>query len=249
VEAAVEGVDEALELPALVTACDQCHDLAGLSVSPGGEGLSTRDWLASAGLGLLRDDPAIPVAGTRYALDWARRGHHPSEPGDCGGCHPVDGDGVGHGLSVYPDPGTAFTAGQDCATGCHGWVAQSPASLLEAADNAHSRLWREGARFPPGQGRVSALRPGCGGCHNLQAEAHGTITTCLQCHAFGGMGGDLHAGHLAALQADAEPCAWCHVEDGLSPERWRAACYNCHPSGHQPLEAAGGARVWQATAR
>jgi len=245
------------ELPALVTACDQCHDLAGLSLSPGGEGLTPRDWLATAGLGMLRDDPAIPAADTRYSLDWPRRGYHPAEPGECAACHPLNAGGVGHGLSTYPDPGTAFQAGHDCATGCHGWQGQSPAGLLQAADNSHSRLWREGARFPQGQGHVAAFRPGCGGCHNLQAEAHGTITTCLQCHVLGGLEGELHQAHVAIIDADQEAldpeayaagvsaCGYCHPEDDAPLERWRAACYTCHGSGHRPVEADGRPLSWR----
>jgi hypothetical protein len=46
---------------------------------------------------------------------------------------------------------------------------------------------------------------------------------------------------MAAMGAG--PCAYCHTELEPSP-RSSAACYNCHLSGHQPMNAEGQAHFW-----
>jgi hypothetical protein len=122
---------------------------------------------------------------------------------------------------------------------------------------AHAILWREGARA---EGlRFAAFRPGCGGCHNARAEAHGALLTCLDCHTLGGPDGALHEAHVAAIDAgqeQADPdgaaagvsaCGYCHdADDDVPLERWRRGCHGCHLSGHQPQDATGRPHFWPA---
>jgi hypothetical protein len=274
-----EGEDRGPELPplpALVSDCTVCHDTEALAHTPDESSGSAGAWMAKRGRGLERFDPAIPEPGTRLAFPWTERGHHDGSSG-CAGCHPTRDDGVGHGVRTYPLLDSVFEAGADCASSCHAWLPESataegfedsagerpsyegslrPGDLLAGAETAHSKLWREGARPRASRFRISGFNGGCGGCHNVAAEAHGTIPSCLDCHDFGGKTGETHKLHVAAIaenmgdldvQADAAGlsfCAYCHVgaEDGGS--RSRTVCYGCHLSGHQPMGKDGGAHFW-----
>lgn len=126
--------------------------------------------------------------------------------------------------------------------------------LLMAVDNAHSKIFKEGLRTEIADIRVGAFNPGCGSCHHLAKEQHGEIVTCAYCHDFGSMSSDLHTSHLNAIdgrvaQLDVAmigitPCDYCHWQDEAWAERSNAACYNCHLSGHQPLDEDGQAHFW-----
>ena len=71
---------------------------------------------------------------------------------------------------------------------------------------------------------------------------------------FGGGKGELHIMHVAAIndhgadidatQAGIPACAYCHMQDRAYDYRSRAVCYNCHLSGHQPLNADGKPHFW-----
>lgn len=272
-----EGTDS---LPEVVTRCDACHDLEALGRPVAGASAAPRDWLASQGEGMVRVDPLFPEPGSWWDLSWSRRGFHDLETGrDCTGCHPVSEDGIGHGVRTFRFPDTVFRGGFDCAEACHGWlpaVAEAsgfpslsgdapryrgslrPGVLLATADNAHGRIWREGARPSRlDESGYGSFRPGCGGCHQVATEDHGHVPTCLSCHRFGGPGGRLHRLHRDVIDANAavvdpglveeggDPCAYCHAPDAGLGARSRRTCYNCHLSGHQPLDAAGRAHFWQ----
>lgn len=279
-QAEVGASDVAGELPSLVTECSACHvldDLAGVS---GGEWLGPGEWVAKKGSGLTWKDPAIPSPGTVYGLEWPERGSHAQEfiaPEKCGLCHPVDENGIGHGIRAYPEPARnmAFVGGESCAGDCHGWLDNpvavtgfeewggfstfngylDPEDLLVGADNAHSELWKIGFVPENMEMKISSFNPGCGGCHNVKSEAHGAIVACTDCHA---MASDeniaLHGKHveyiaahvmmMAGDLADVPACAFCHREDGAPEAVSNAACYNCHLSGHQPLNAGGSPHFW-----
>jgi len=139
-------------------------------------------------------------------------------------------------------------------------VAAKPGDLLTGSENAHSALWRDG--YVPNRSdpavRSGIVAPGCAGCHNFRLEGHGLVATCTDCHAFGASSGQLHNAHLAAIEAgraandpahtDRDPCLYCHdfndPDVGLPDRTYRAACYNCHLSGHQPVDADGQVHFW-----
>jgi len=267
-DASDDAAGDAFDVPApppLLRDCGACHDVGALAASPAGSAGTPREWLEVGGVGLVRDDPAIPAPGIRLVDPWPKRGAHDGAAlTACDGCHPVDDDGHGHDLRVYPDPTTAFQAGKGCADGCHGWigadadgVSLAPRALLADVETAHTGLWRDGAR-PEGL-RFAAFRPGCGGCHNARSETHGFVLTCLDCHTLGGPDGALHQAHVAAIdgaeeQVDPEAaaagvsaCGYCHdADDDVPLERWRRGCHGCHLSGHQPTDATGRPHFWPA---
>ena len=266
------------DLPALSLDCSECHDLGALTVAAGDEAAGPREWMTLAGVGLVRLSPVIPVPGVKLTLPWARRGRHDStELGTCGACHPIREDGVGHGIRAYPSAAAVFSSGVSCASSCHEWLGTAvvasgfegsdgatrtyegsmrPVDLLQSADNAHSAIWREGARADGDHFRINAFNPGCGGCHNLSDESHGAVLGCLDCHDFGGENGELHTTHVAVIADHAESndveavangmsfCTYCHTPDDTPAPRSSAACYNCHLSGHQPLDASAQAHFW-----
>ena len=264
VDATPEAVDDGFDVPApppLVRECGACHDLAALTEAPDGSTGAPRDWLAAAGQGLVRDDPAIPEPGVRFSNPWPHRGRHDVDAGAaCDACHPVDDQGHGHDLRAYPQPALAMQGGVGCAEGCHGWLVAdglAPAALLAEGEHAHGALWRQGARV---EGmRLAVFLAGCGGCHNARAEGHGAVLTCLDCHTLEGPDGALHQAHVAAIDAGQEAadpegaaagvtaCGYCHdADDGVPLERWRRGCHGCHLSGHQPLDVTGRPHFWPA---
>ncbi len=265
-------------LPALVSDCGTCHDQSTITAPPQAEPSAPRGWMAERGRGLARFDPAIPEPGTKLTLAWTERGHHDAAgSGGCAACHPVRDDGVGHGVRTYPSLDSVFDASADCARSCHAWLPEDatgegyeddagqspryegtlrPGELLAAADNGHARLWREGARPPTSTFKVGAFNAGCGGCHNLAAEAHGNIPSCLDCHRFGDQSGEVHKLHVSVIAENADKldveaaaagatfCTYCHTGDEDSGSRARTACYGCHLSAHQPLDEDGRAHFW-----
>lgn len=271
----VPAGDPGMELPAFNRDCASCHDLELLDKVLSDEPAGPREWMAQQGNGLVRVDPALPSAVNQYGLKWVKRGRHGDHTGgDCLSCHPVRDDGMGHGLRIYPSGDLAFKGGTGCAGPCHAWLADTvtvkgfedsqgarpvyegssrPADLLEGADNAHSKLWREGARPDAGRFRIGAFNAGCGGCHNLAAESHGTVMGCLDCHKFLGEPHDLHVQWVAQNMDELDPgagqagvplCGYCHVHEDPSMDRSGGVCYNCHLGGHQPLDPQGRAHFW-----
>ena len=129
-----------------------------------------------------------------------------------------------------------------------------PSQLLQGADNAHSTLWKLGLRVDLPPISITVFNPGCGGCHNATEESHGAVVGCLDCHHFGGSTGELHATHVQAIadnagvidaqRAGASFCSYCHRTDGVPVDRSNPACYNCHLSGHQPMDKDGRAHFW-----
>jgi len=267
------------DLPPLTIDCAECHDHAALAEQEDGATGAARDWVAARAVGLIRRTPAIPTPKVELELPWPKRGYHAdTDLITCAGCHPVRDDGVGHGVRTYPNPDAAFAPGTGCAPGCHTWLSQDavvegyasadgtrptyqgslrPQALLSGVATAHTKLWQQGARPPAEDSRITSFNAGCGGCHNVAAEAHGTITTCLDCHRFQGPDGPRHQRHVAliadhAATVDVEAaaagtsfCAYCHVEDDTPLQaRSRSVCYGCHLSAHQPLNAAGTAHFW-----
>lgn len=265
------------EIPALIKECEACHDATALATAGAGAGKAPGAWAAMAAEGLVRVDPLFPEPGTWWGTPWPRRGVHGSA-GACGSCHPLAADGTGHGLRLYPSPQKAFAGATDCAPACHGWVdtgsevagfpgaadvptvtgSLRPGALLAGGTNAHSQLWRLGAR-PAQQAdfRISAFGPGCGGCHNLMAEDHGAALGCLDCHDFRSDSSATHTAHVAAIadnQARFDPqgasagvtaCDYCHAGGATGPtDRSRQACHNCHLSGHAPVGADGLPQFW-----
>ena len=283
-------------LPALSTECGDCHDVNQMMLPVEGGRAGNREWMAEAGSGLVRRDPAIPEPGAHLALDWAERGFHdrdvlmdcgnchsgPMSGGahealDCSGCHPVREDGLGHGVKTYTEKARelVFAGGESCAAGCHSWLLEEvtsagfageggttptytgildPETLLLQADNAHARLFFHGSRSGKETIKIAAFNPGCGGCHNAVEESHGTILSCTYCHRFGEPEAGLHVSHIRAIEdnrARLDPaaagglsCDYCHFPDETGTERSKAVCYNCHLSGHQPLNPAGKAHFW-----
>ncbi len=254
--------------------CNHCHkDLTLPNPSYSG----ARAWLAAKGLGMRRLDPIFPAPGTRFILDWPERGGHDlAADQKCSTCHPVrNEDGLGHGLRTYPKPGEVFAKEVDCAASCHTWLPAEasitqpfgvgagwqgslrPAALLKGASGGHGTIWRKGLR-PEDQKAfmVPAFGPGCGGCHNLASEDHGSIVGCMDCHVLSAGKVDQHALHVGLIttwQAAMDPkgyaaktkaCDYCHVNVNGRTELSAAACYNCHLSGHQPLNADGKAHFW-----
>ena len=172
---------------------------------------------------------------------------------------------------VYAD---AFSPGADCASSCHHWMKRSivsegfensegakpvyngtirPYEMLSAVDNAHTRLFKSGAHMYKPTMRIASLMPGCAGCHNVREEGHGAVMGCLDCHRMGGYSGVLHQYHSQAIEeeiADKDPgfsgpvCGYCHLRGEELDSRERATCYNCHLSGHQPLDENGKAHFW-----
>jgi hypothetical protein len=267
------------EIPVLVKECGTCHDLAALTEPGTGAGMAPGAWAATAAEGVVRVDPLFPEPGTWWGSPWPRRGVHPAG-GECATCHPLAADGTGHGLRLYPSPAKAFQGAMDCAPACHGWVdvgtdpagfpgadgvpavtgALRPGALLTAGDNAHSTLWRQGARPTAQAGfRITAFGPGCGGCHNLMSEDHGATLGCLDCHDFQSDSSAIHTAHVATIadhQGRFDPqgaaagitaCSYCHEGEATGPtERSRRACHNCHLSGHAPVAADGMPQFWPA---
>ena len=263
----------------LIRECHLCHDLAALGKADGFEETGPRAWMEQQGQGLVRYTPAIADAATHLAFPWARRGFHAEfmlEGTDsCGICHPVDDNGIGHGLRIYGTDTAVppFTGGSSCAGACHSWIPDDatvtgftpvdsetptytgslrPGDLLNGAETAHTALWKAGSQ-PEMAMKIASFQPGCAGCHNVADEAHGAIQSCLKCHKMAGSGQPLHDKMVAAIstgkdQIDPEgnvsACAYCHFEDGAE-HRSNAACYNCHLSGHQPMDSEGKPHFWQ----
>jgi len=248
-------------LPLYPSPCRGCHDPTWLAAHQPGATGTPASWLMAKGRGLVRVEPVFPTPGTVYGLPWPARGWHDAAAlQNCAVCHPYrPQDGLGHSLLSYPDVQAVFKPGGSCATGCHTWLdpAMAPDKLLGGADNGHARIWLLGVRPKvPQDYRFAAFNPGCGGCHNVASENHGAIAGCLDCHRMGGPGSASHDRHTQVIEgnqakldpqavvAGAPTCGWCHTPASGETGRSRAACYNCHLSGHQPMNAKGKAEFW-----
>ena len=168
----------------------------------------------------------------------------------------------------------AFAGGTSCSASCHDWLSTSiteagfedsdgntplyegsgrPVDLLNGVTGSHQNLWKNGLRTDSETLRISGFNPGCGGCHHTQAEDHSEVSNCLTCHKFGDLDSAIHLSHTVAIsenidridpnRPDMTECAYCHYEEG-APSRGKAGCYNCHLSGHQPLNEQGKPHFW-----
>jgi hypothetical protein len=253
--------------------CEQCHVVDKLGETLSDENGGTREWLSGHGAGLVRMDPAFPSPGTHYAFEWPSRARHAEEQMElesCDDCHPVDEEGIGHGVRTYPEEqrSMAFKGGENCATTCHAWLKDTVASsgfqdvsgkrpkylgsfrpdeLLKAVDSAHSKLWKQGRVPEELPMKIASFNPGCGGCHNVHAESHGSLPSCLRCHKLSGPEGVMlrerivkrieeRSATRAPENEELDSCAYCHRRDEAPTELGSRACYNCHLSAHQPLD-------------
>lgn len=273
--------EETTELPSVTVECKACHNFDSLSQIVSQEQKGIKEWMSVQASGLIRIDPIFPSPSlsTNMSFPWQKRGRHNSNDlNGCSICHPVRSDGIGHGVRTYPSDtmNTVFAKEKSCDKSCHSWLTEAvaaqgfenadgqvpsyngslrPTDLLQGSDNAHSDIWKKGASIENSNFKIVAFNSGCGGCHNVFAESHGTIANCLDCHVFGGSKGELHANHVSYIADQADNldvkhpeitfCAYCHREDEVSTERSNAACYNCHLSGHQPLDKDGKAHFWR----
>ncbi|MFH2009294.1 MAG: hypothetical protein ABI333_22075 [bacterium] len=263
--------------PQKVPDCMECHDLASLTAPVSSEPL--REWTGLQGRGLVRRPVMIQTDAEAFEAPLPRRGNHTEMAAAyCVACHPVSEQGIRHGLRIYPREarGRVFGSATDCAASCHGWLpvdaistgftpasgappeysgSLRPHALLTGADNAHAVIYREGFVRDGGFTLlISRLKSGCGGCHNVRNEFHGTINSCVQCHRFGDTSGRLHTTHLDAIESGRDandldhaaevPCSYCHGFGPVESDLKNAACYSCHLSGHQPLNDAGQAHFW-----
>lgn len=181
-------------------------------------------------------------------IAWPDRGIHSAEEASvCSTCHTMTASGIGHGLALYPAgvADKAHKGGSDCAADCHAWLPADlqPGALLMESSSGHGRLYRKGyiRRKGPATIRFARIGPGCGGCHNARTRRHGSIVGCVDCHDFAYRKSlSLHERHVEVLESTTGsgmggPCASCHpAEKGGEIGSFRAACYNCHPSGHAP---------------
>jgi len=262
------------QCPKGAPSCLTCHSQSEITRVLSDEDAGPREWMNQAGTGLTRAVPLIPLKSEEYVLEWPRRGRHPDyDSRDCCTCHLTDASGLGHGSRTYPDPeecqgrchawlkpeikssGFAIPGGDSLT---YSGPAE-PETLLSAAENRHAQIFREGYQRPEGNSdriKVSQLSAGCRGCHNHFFPDHGSISACTDCHSFDtpdqGAGHLKHLAYISARQTELNPaaaggeaCVYCH---GLSPGAdtfYRAACYNCHLSGHQPLNPEGQAHFWR----
>lgn len=171
-------------------------------------------------------------------VKWKKRGRHiENDMKNCSLCHRY------HGEAIYP-------IDEDPCSGCHSWLSSidekgfggsgysgsiRPEDLLKSGP--HSRIFKRGFSSSPSDGiRIQILNPGCRGCHNLLNSAHGAITECTDCHIFSGKMHERHNRRIEETQDKNDPgnnvsCVYCHPGKG---EVYRASCYNCHLSGHNP---------------
>ncbi len=248
-------------IPAAPGDCTECHSLFDLGALHAQEAEKPATWLGARGHGLVRVDPVFPAPGTVFGLPWVARGRHDYiSLNNCQMCHPHrPSDKLGHGFLAYPDPADVFASARSCAATCHTWLpdALAPDTLLRGAENGHSRVWRDGVRPQVvANYRFGAFNAGCGGCHNISSEDHGATPGCLDCHKMGAPGVASHDAHVKLIEvgqalydpeakaASVASCEYCHAPDAGETQRSRAACYNCHLSGHQPMDSQGRAQGW-----
>lgn len=239
--------------------CTACHDLELLQEPEPYD--SVQAWLAVEGDGLLRKSVFPVFPDIRWGTRIPPRGYH-SDTRDCVTCHPEgSAEAPIHGERRYPAETVEvlFSRGESCAgTDCHQWLTDSPTDLLNGAPNKHTGIFHAGFHVSEGGDHdlaIIALRPGCGSCHNIHSGDHGGLPDCNDCHLFReGVDTGLHTRHvdLIAEQTqetrtnsdDFTPCSYCHGFAADAAETFRASCYNCHLSGHQPFGSDGQPQMW-----
>lgn len=191
----------------------------------------------------------VDEAGLNHSLDAYPAGTT-TQVGDCAAaCHlwiPENlasaGPGSGDGAISYSGP-------------------SRPHEMLTRVRTAHTSVYEEGYLSERGIAtdvKVRSVRAGCAGCHSMNDPRHGAIATCTDCHslstqnptAYGSSGG-LHGLHLLYVKSSkdrlglggTDDCAFCHSFQKDEPLP-KASCYNCHLSGHQPVNAEGKAHFW-----
>ncbi len=223
-------------------ACFSCHDQGALFAAGAADGVPPREYLSTAGSGFVAS--AGTLSNASYTFEWPDRGHHdPADNGQCAGCHPVQPDGTGHGVSRFTDPNDDEGCGQ-----CHGWIAASatssgflnasgqrptyqgtfrPNDLLSTGTDAHAQMFRSGYDAPDGYDPklvINHVEPGCIGCHALSSEAHGQVPSCTDCHRYGtvdqpGSEASAHAAYIDPLIPQNDPA-----------HSGQADCIYCHGS-------------------
>ncbi len=207
--------------------CTGCHPFASLVEK--GEMGSQKSVMEKKGEGV-KVLSSFEVKGTGFVLkwlgiEWVKRGKHSQMDMErCEMCHEE------HGITLYPDEGG------DCK-GCHDWLREIPEGGELIISGGHKKVFHEGFVGPRPGIKVRAINPGCRGCHNLMEGKHGAITQCTDCHNFSILG--IHDSHTELIEETAkfndvkpqEACGFCHFQ---GDERYRAGCYNCHLSGHNP---------------
>ena len=265
---AAAEVDPGPSLPALMDECANCHALADLGQAPAGKPMGWREWTLEHGTGLIRQDPAFPDPVTHFVLPWPERGFHDEDElqeDRCLDCHPVDSWGIGHGGETCAGschswlPAMITTRGPVPAQGqpVEYKGSMRPETLLEAVEGAHQQLWKGGLRPENLPMKIASFNLGCGGCHNVSSESHGHVPACTQCHKICGPDGqeirDRMLEAIAARRKELDPehsemsaCGYCHPQGDPYQQVGQAACYNCHLSGHQPVDKEGQPHFWPA---
>ena len=252
--------------------CDECHELAGLEQERSSGSLAEWLMLIGEGLVRKPIFPVLqlPHLGLRLPQ---RGHHTPgSTCGDCHPTGSGPGARHGERRYPTEALGALFEPGTGCASSeCHPWLgdveitgfgnggftgSQDPFSLLTGASNKHRQIFEEGFHVEGRDTslRIASIRAGCGACHNNFHGDHGGLPDCTDCHVFQyDSNGGLHAQHTESIAATIDErhpdgpgqssCLFCHGFAADSHEFYRAACYNCHLSGHQP-SAGGIPQLW-----
>jgi len=170
-------------------------------------------------------------------VEWVKRGRHSeTDIKRCELCH------EGHEIIKYPEDGKS-------CNGCHYWLGEveekgiggsfsgsiRPENLI--LSGAHHSIFSKGFAGKRAGMKVQLINSGCTGCHNLREGRHGAITQCTDCHDFSSRG--IHDSHMKNIKETAElngmdpekTCGFCHPK---GDDLYKAGCYNCHLSGHNP---------------
>ena len=218
--------------------CFYCHSESQLEETLPSALSSPAEHMSVYGSGVRVSPSYDPTEKYSWGFEWIKRGYHDEEAlKSCSPCHNTL-DETKHGGFFYPvySHDEMYVA-ENCAGSCHRWLYLTPWEpqiLLMEDGNPHGVLYRRGYKGESRRIKLSEIKPGCGGCHSVLYNRHGSVPECLTCHNFYYEGGesDPHSAHLARLGNNESSCGWCH--GGYGDPRYRAACYNCHESGHNP---------------
>ncbi len=231
------GCGSELNTSSDTSACFYCHSSADLTETFPTASSSPQEHMLFYGSGVESGPSYDPTATASFTIEWIKRGYHDEESlRDCSPCHNTLEDNE-HGGFFYPAYSREqFYSPAGCANACHKWLyctSWDPAVLLSESGNPHGDLFRRGYEGNTRSIMLAEIKPGCGGCHSVAEVRHGAIPGCLDCHDFyTGSNTDEHSLHLERLADDNSPCTWCH--GGYGGTKYKAACYNCHESGHNP---------------